>query len=77
MKKYKLTNKSIIIDGRKLYRIEALIDFSDIKRGDKGGFIESEDNLSQLDDCWAAGNAKVYGNANVHENANVSGKSKV
>ena len=42
MKKYKLTDESITIYGRRLYRIEALIDFSDVEKGDKGGFIESE-----------------------------------
>lgn len=77
MKKYKLTNKSIIIDGRKLYRIEALKDFSNIERGNEGGFIESEDNLSHLDNCWVAGNAKVYGNAKVHGNAEVFGNAAV
>ena len=77
MKKYKLTNECIIIDGRKLYRIEALKDFSDIEKGDKGGFIEREDNLSQLDDCWVADNAKVYGNAKVHGDAKVCVNARV
>ena len=52
-KKYKLTDECItIIDDRKLYRIEALKDFGWVKKGDKGGFVESEDNLSQYCDCW-------------------------
>ena len=69
MKKYKLTDESITIYGRRLYRIEALIDFSDVEKGDKGGFIESEKNLSQKGDCWVYGDAEVYGDAKVVNNA--------
>ena len=46
-KKYRLLkNDTITVDGKTLYRIEALRDFADVKKGDKGGYIESEDNLS-------------------------------
>ena len=76
-KKYKLTDECITIGGYKLYRIEALKDFGRVRKGDEGGFIESEENLSQLDDCWVAGNAKVYGNAKVHGDAEVYGNAKV
>ena len=38
-KKYKLTDETINVDGKTLYRIEALKDFSDVKKGDKGGCI--------------------------------------
>ena len=44
-KKYKLTDECIIIDGHKLYRIEALKYFFDVQKGDQGGFIEREDNM--------------------------------
>lgn len=47
-KKYRLTDESLVLCyGKKLYRIEALKDFGDIRKGEKGGFVESEDNLSQ------------------------------
>ena len=46
-KKYKLTKESINRWGKTLYRIEALKDFGNVKKGDKGGYIESEVNLSQ------------------------------
>ena len=49
-KKYKLTEETINVDDVTLYRIEALKDFGDIHKGDKGGFIEKEDNLSQEGD---------------------------
>ena len=45
-KKYKLTEESISYNGKTLYRIESVRDFGTIKKGDKGGFIESERNLS-------------------------------
>ena len=69
MKKYKLTDECITIDGYKLYRIEALKDFSWEKKGDKGGFVEHEGNLSHEGDCWIYGNAMVYDNAKVSESA--------
>ena len=31
----------------KLYRIRALKDFGDVKKGEVGGYIEKEENLSQ------------------------------
>ena len=82
-KKYKLTDECITIDGRKLYRIEALKDFRWVKKGYKGGFIGSEVNLSQYGDCWVWDDAKVWGdarvrgNAKVYDNAAVWGDAKV
>ena len=71
-KKYRLLkNDTITVDGKTLYRIEALRDFADVKKGDKGGYIESEDNLSQYGNCWAYDNARVYGNARVYDNVRV------
>ena len=71
MEKYKLTDKSIEYFGHTLYRIEALKDFGGVSKGDKGGYIEKEDNLSQDDDAW------VYGDARVSGNARVSGDFKI
>lgn len=59
-KKYKLTDETIEFEGRTLYRIEALKDFYigynyyyiKIEKGDKGGFVQSEENLSQVGNCW-------------------------
>ena len=70
-KKYKLTDETMTIYGRTLYRIEALRDFSDVKKGDKGGYIEKEENLSQNSNCWVYDDAMVYGNARVYDNAKV------
>ena len=72
-KKYEL----IPSDKQGLYRIKALRDFNDVKKGDIGGYVESESNLSQLGDCWIYDNAKVYDNAVVVGNAQVCGKAIV
>ena len=76
-KKYKLTEETINVNGKTLYRIEALKDFSDVKKGEKGGYVEKEENLSQYGDCWAYDNAKVRGDAVVHGDAEVFGNAKV
>ena len=70
-KKYKLTEETINVEGRTLHRIEALKDFGNVKKGDKGGFIEKEENLSQRGDCWVYDDAVVYGNAEVYDDAKV------
>lgn len=75
--KYELTDETMKIDGHTLHRIRALRDFGDVKEGDLGGFIESEDNLSHEGDCWVGDNAVVYDNAKVYENAQVTGDALV
>ena len=75
--KYKLTEESISYFGKTLYRIEALKDFANVKKGDKGGYVQSEDNLSQRGNCWIYGNAKVSHNAIVCGNAKVSDNAEV
>ena len=76
-KKYKLTEETLKVYDKTLYRIEALKDFNDVKKGDKGGFIENEKNLSQSGDCWVYDNAKVLGEAMVCCNAKVYGNAKI
>ena len=77
-KKYEiLKDTEKIFFGRKVYRIRALKDFGNVKKGDIGGFVESEKNLSQYDDCWIYDNAVVYDNAKVRGNARVYDNAKV
>lgn len=64
-KKYKLTDETINLRGITLYRIEALTDFCNVKRGDKGGFVQCKRNLSQEGQCWVYDDACVYGLASV------------
>lgn len=72
--KYKLLENECVVleDGRKLYRIQALKSFGDVKIGDKGGFIELEDNLSHEGDCWVYGSACVMNNGKITENGKIA-----
>lgn len=82
-KKFELTSITIEWKGRKLFRIKALKSFSGVKAGELGGYIESENNLSQdgnswiYDDAKVYDNAKIFGNAHVRNNAEVFGNAKV
>lgn len=68
--KYKLTDVKINFMGKTLFQIEAVKCFGDIVKGQKGGFIEKESNLSQGGgNAWVYGDAKVSGNAEVYGNA--------
>ena len=56
-KKYEILEDSAkkvesTIDDVTVYRIKALKDFNDVKKGDLGGFIQNEMNLSQDGNCW-------------------------
>lgn len=75
--KYELTDRTIIVDNHILHRIRALKDFGNVKKGDFGGYIETEDNLSQNGRSWIFNNAKVFGNARICENAMVFNNVKV
>ena len=78
MKKYELlVDDTITFFGVQLFRIKALISFSGIEKGEFGGYIASEKNLSQSGDAWVSGNARVSGNAWVSGNARVSGNAWV
>ena len=77
-KKYRLDKSdSINVNGRPLYRIVALKDFFDVKAGDKGGYVESEDNLSQDGNSWVYHRAKVWNAARISNNAQVFGQAEV
>ncbi len=85
MKKYELLKDEFTTfpNGQKAYRIRALKSFGIVKKGEKGGFIQSEDNLSHEGNAWVygdadvSGNARVFGNARVSGNADVSGDAEV
>ena len=72
-----LKDEFIEFDGRKLYRIRALKDFHNVKKGETGGYIESERNLSHEGEAWVYGNAWVSGNARVYGDAQVYGNAQV
>ena len=59
-KKYELINYN---QETNLYRIKALKDFNDVKSGDLGGFVDSENNLSHEGNCWIYDSAVVCDSA--------------
>ena len=68
-KKYKLLqDNTISIGGTTLYRIQALRDTGDVKAGDLGGYIQSEDNLSHDGNAWVYDHGTVRGNGTVCDN---------
>lgn len=77
-KKFELLNDTHKFVGNvPVYRIKALKSFSDVTEGDLGGWIHSESNLSQENDCWVYDESTVTGNIEICENATVRGQSKV
>ena len=77
MKKYELTEETVTVYGKTLYRIRAVRDFGSVKTGEFGGYIEKEENLSHFDNAWVCGDAWVFGNARVSGDACVSGNAEV
>ena len=75
--KYEFTGETKKHYDHTLHRIRRLSD------GKIGGWIESEDNLSQDGNCWVDGEAMVYdyaivsGNAQIYDHARVDHYSKV
>ena len=76
--KYKLTDETMTTEsGIVLHRIECVNAFSNVKVGEKGGFVEKEENLSQYNNCWVCENARVFGDACVFGNARVCENARV
>ena len=74
-KKYRLLDRdTIVLAGRKLYRIQALRDVCySVKEGKVGGYVESEANLSHEGRCWLYHDACAYEDARVEEDATLWG----
>lgn len=76
--KYRLTDETVTIKiGVTLHRIEALQSFGLVRKGDLGGFVESENNLSQEGLAWLFYNARVFGNTKIDGNARVGSNAWV
>lgn len=80
--KFKLTSESKVNEfGVKLFRIEATASFGNVKKGYKGGWVESthlpNGDARLSDNAWVSSNAQVYGNARVSGNAQVYGNARV
>ncbi len=84
-KKYELTDETIEWNEHTLHRIRALKGFLHaetmsgnlVDPGTLGGWIESEDNLSQEGDCWVWKDAKVYDGAVVYGDGVIGGEAEV
>jgi len=72
-KKYELLER----EANGLCRIKALRDFRDVKTGDIGGYVETEENLSHYGECWIYDNAKVYNNASIYDDAKVYDNARI
>lgn len=77
-KKYEFTGETKEFDEYTLRRIRALVDIKHIvKKGELGGWIEDEENLSHEGNCWVNDGCYVCGGARVYENAHIAGGGKV
>lgn len=80
MKKYEPTTDTKSIFGKRYFRIRALVDFGNVSKGDLGGYIESEDNLSNdtgYGNAWVGGEAHIGDNAYVDDMAHIGNRACV
>lgn len=70
------------INGKQVFRVIATESFGNVVKGEKGGYVACEDNLSQFGNCWIDTNsfildtAVVYGDAQINQST-ISGHSIV
>lgn len=76
-KKYILTDETIKFRDHILHRIKATKSFGNVKKGDLGGWVESEKNLSHDGNCWIANNARVWFNARVSGNGQIYNNASI
>ena len=76
-KTFEFTGETLLHNKVVLNRIRAVVDIpeADVKKGDIGGWIEKEENLSG--NAWVYDDSKVYGEAKVYDNAKIKGSSEV
>ena len=77
--KYEFTGEVKNIGGKILHRIRAVRDIPEqnVKAGDLGGWLETEENLSHDSAAWVTGEAWVMGRAYVTDSTLVAGKAMV
>lgn len=87
-KKYILLPETKLQKNKIVYRIQAIKNFSDVKEGDLGGFVESEKNLSHSGTCWIYSgvamdssriedDAKIYGSSLISKQALVKDLAEI
>jgi len=81
--KFEFTGETKTVMGHTLQRIRALRSFGNVNKGDLGGWLEKEENLSHernswvYDDAQVFDDAQVYGNARVYDGARVYDDARV
>lgn len=77
--KYKLWGGGKMHGNDKVFRIQALSDFNDVKKGDLGGYISSKENLATdiNDHSWVYDDSIVKGDGRVEKNSFVDDHSVV
>lgn len=77
--KYEFTGEVKNIGGKILHRIRAVRDIPEqnVKAGDLGGWLETEENLSHDSAAWVTSEAWVMGRAYVTDSTLVAGKALV
>ena len=75
--KFEFTGETKTVLGHTLQRIRALRSFGNVNKGDLGGWLEKEANLSHERNSWVYGGACVYGGARVYDGARVYGDAQV
>lgn len=68
---YDSEDESEMEEEYRLYRIQALRDFGDVKKGDLGGYIQTQKNLSHSGNCWIYDKAIAGDDSKVKDNAKV------
>jgi carbonic anhydrase/acetyltransferase-like protein (isoleucine patch superfamily) len=71
--KYKLIDEK----GTFLKRLVALTDFGDVKKGDLGGLIQGEHNLSHCGTCWVYKDARVLDKVRIRASATIRDCARV
>lgn len=73
----------VLSDGTILYQVMATMNFGSVKKGERGGRVELEENLSQEGDCWiypgawvCGKNTRIFGNAQV-DRVHICGKGHI
>lgn len=82
MKKFEFTGRTrTLFNGTVIHQIRALVDidigWAMVRAGQNGGWVENENNLSDIGNSWICENAVVTGNAKVSDNAIIYGNAKV
>ena len=75
--KYQFTNKQRQHGNITVWQIQATEAFGRIHKAQLGGWVESEQNLSHIGNCWIDTGCTVTGSAYIRDNAQIMGAAEV